>query len=263
LINYLIIGGRSYLASEFKRYLNEKEISFHSLNQESSNNYSETNLRDVLRDKKPENIIDFKFPLVSSNDKDFEKINIKTALNPQINLINSLKNIQIQPKKLILVSSEKVKEQNSIYSKLKKDQENLYKKNITQNKKLQIIRLDSVFGPGDESKYRLIPYFFNKIIKQNKIDINIDPNMYGKFIYIEDALNRIHGAFKDLDSNNLIFKTTFIHLIMAFSYILKNIHNFENTVVCNGEVINCTNEIQDEKFFNYLVKTTEWYWDNF
>ena len=107
MINYLIIGGRSYLASEFKRYLIEKKISFHSLNQENSNNYSENNLSDTLEDKKPENIIDFKFPLVSSNDKDFENINIKTALNPQINLINSLKNVETQPKKLILVSSEK------------------------------------------------------------------------------------------------------------------------------------------------------------
>lgn len=262
MINYLIIGGRSYLASEFKRYLIEKKISFHSLNQENSNNYSENNLSDTLEDKKPENIIDFKFPLVSSNDKDFENINIKTALNPQINLINSLKNVETQPKKLILVSSEKVNEQNSIYSKLKKDQENLYKKNITQNEKLEIIRLDSVFGPRDKSKYRLIPYFFNQI-KKNKIDINIDPNAYGKFIYIDDALNRIYNVSKDLDSNNLIFKTTFINLIMAFSYILKNIYNFENTVTCNGEVMKCTNEIQDEKFFNYLVKTTEWYRDNF
>ena len=70
----LILGGRSFLASQFKKYLNKNNEKFISVDETVSNNYSLSFLDNILKKEKPSVILDFKFPLVSSNDKDYKHI---------------------------------------------------------------------------------------------------------------------------------------------------------------------------------------------
>ena len=101
----LILGGRSFLASQFKKYLNKNNEKFISVDETVSNNYSLSFLDNILKKEKPSVILDFKFPLVSSNDKDYKHIDEDSFFRAQKNLLLALENTRLNLDKLILISS--------------------------------------------------------------------------------------------------------------------------------------------------------------
>jgi len=256
-----IIGGRSFLGKEFSKYLHKKNFDFFSINENNSENYSIKKIKYYLEKENPSIIVDFKFPIVSANDEDFSKINDRNFFTPQNNLFSAINSSNVIIEKFILISSTKASSNENLYSTFKKRQEDMYKKYIEKNK-LLILRLDSVFGPGDLSKTRLIPYYFRNILKNRSIEFNFSKNDEAKFIYIMDVLDNIYCEINSKKSTRKSHKINFINLIKSLNFIMKENHNLIPNVLNKNVELNCINMINNDNFYHNFEKTAFWYKKN-
>lgn len=256
-----IIGGRSFLGNEFSKYLDKKKLSYFSINENNSDNYSISKIKYHLHKEKPSIIVDFKFPVVSSNDDDFRKIKEKKFFTPQNNLFEAINSNNLIIEKFILISSIKASSSETIYSIFKKKQEDLYENYIDKNK-LSIIRVDSVFGPGDLSETRLIPNYFRNVLKNYPIKYNFNKNDLSKFIYILDALEDIYFEINSEKVSLKSHKISFINLIKSLNFIMKKNHYLKPSVLNNNVKLDSKNMIKNEYFFKNLENTASWYKKN-
>ncbi|MAH99322.1 MAG: hypothetical protein CMA12_08340 [Euryarchaeota archaeon] len=256
----LILGARSYLGSEFCKFLSKLNIDLISVTEENHDGYTFNNLKKVFETEQPNIIVDFKFPKVSSNDDDYVNINKNELFLPQENLFNVLTNLDYEFKKIVLISSQQVDQEKSIYAILKKQQEDIYKKNFKSDNKLNIFRLTTTYGPRDLSDSRLIPHFFREIITNKFIELNITNKEFGEYIFIDDAMNYIWDICqnKSIDQQN-IMKIRYKDLITTFMFILNSKHNFSPKVIWNGQEIQGKNCIQNIDHFKNINNTVEWY----
>ena len=256
----LILGGRSFLASQFKKYLNKNNENFISVDETVSNNYSLTFLESILKKEKPSIILDFKFPLVSSNDKDYKHIDEDSFFHTQKNLLFAVENTRLNLDKLILISSSKAQNGKNLYSTFKRKQEILYE-TFFEKDDLKILRLDSVFGPGDLSNTRLIPFYFRNVIDNKTLNFNFEPNDISRFIFIDDALNYIYNELKNKTVKNMTTEISFIDLIQTFNFIFEKNYNFFPNIMNNNEKLGSLKMTKDQYFYNNLEKTVSWYFD--
>ena len=105
---YLILGGRSYLAQEFVNFLTNNKVESISIDGLNSKNYSTSGLKNFLDKVYNPVIVDFKFPIVSSKNSDFDGLSIDDVLKPQLNLIQLLNEYEYSLQSLILISTSKV-----------------------------------------------------------------------------------------------------------------------------------------------------------
>ena len=261
-MNYLILGGNSYLGKSFEKYLNNNNISSISLYTKNSNNYSEKKIAEVLKKYSPKQIIDFKFPIVSSDDNLFMNIIENEFFNAQLNLISTLNNFEYDFDNIYVISSENIKRSKTKYTTYKKKQEKIYKEKLDRKNKLSFIRLHSVFGPGDLSPYRIIPSFFKQVFNNKEAIFNINSNKLGYFNYIDETNKYILDFTKGIDRKSKFYKCTYKLLIQTLSSILVNEFQFKHKVVWNGKLLLNKKEIGNKEFYNYLIETTDWYYKN-
>ena len=253
-----IIGGRSFLGSEFTKYLHKKKFEIFSLNENNSENYSINKIKYYLEKENPSIIVDFKFPIVSAKNEDFRKINEGNFFTPQNNLFSAINSSNVTIKKFILISSTKASSNDNLYSTFKKRQEEMYKKYIEMNK-LSILRLDSVFGPGDLSKTRLIPYYFRNVLKNRLLKFNFSKNDEAKFIYITDVLENIYNEINSKKSTRKSYKINFVNLIKSLNFIIKENHNLIPNVLNKNVELDCINMINNDDFYHNFETTALWY----
>lgn len=254
---YLIFGGRSYLGSEFKKYLDKNNIINQAIESNNSENYSYSKILEILHIYEPTKIVDFKFIKVSSNDSDFKNLKEKDIFQPQKNLIQSINESEINLSHLVYIST--AGPNLNIYTSLKRKQEKIYKKYLDNNEILSILKLNTVFGPGDINKTRLIPLFFSKILDDRCIELNIHSNKNGNFIFINDAMEEIFNFSENLAFETHVFTIKYKKLIQTVSYITKILFDFDHKVIWNDRELPSLNVIENDKLFDYLYTTTEWY----
>ena len=259
-MNYLILGGNSYLGSSFEKYLNNNNISSISLHTKNSNNYSEKKIAEVLNKYSPKRIIDFKFPIVSSDDNLFMNIIENEFFNAQLNLISTLNILEYDFDNMYVISSANINRSKTKYTMYKKKQENIYKEELHRKNKLSFIRLHSVFGPGDLSPYRIIPIFFKQVLHNKEAIFNINSNKVGYFNYIDETNKYILDFTKGIDRKRKFYKCTYKLLIQTLSAILINEFEFKHKVVWNSNLLLNKKEIENKEFYNYLIETTNWYY---
>jgi nucleoside-diphosphate-sugar epimerase len=262
LSKYLILGGRSYLAQEFVNLLTKNKIESISIDSLNSKNYSTSKLKNFLDKVYAPVIVDFKFPIVSSNNSDFDSLTIDDVLKPQLNLIQLLNEYGYSIQSLFLISTSKVYDTADRYSELKFEQENLYKDKLNKKIELQIIRLNSVIGPRDKNNKRLVPFFYKSILIDGYVNLNIHSDDKKQFIYVEDAVSNIYLISQSIKPDNYLIHLTYSELISTLSYILVSEFNHEHQVCINGLEIKCKNMVRDKTLYNRLVKTTNWYVSN-
>lgn len=259
----LILGARSYLGSEFCKFLSKLNIDFIPITGDNHSSYTFKNLKKVLQTEQPNIIVDFKFPKVSSNDNDYVNLNINELFLPQENLFNVLTNLDYKFKKIILISSQNVDQVKSTYSMLKKQQEDLYKKKFENDNKLKIFRLRTIFGPGDLSESRLIPHFFREVLTNKFIELRITDKEFGEYIFIDDAMNYIWDICQNKSINlQNIMKIRYKDLITTFMFVLNIKYQFLPKVTWNGQEIQNKNCIQNTYHFKNINTTVEWYLEN-
>ena len=142
---------------------------------------------------------------------------------------------------------------------MKRKQEKIYKKYLDNNEILSILKLNTVFGPGDKNKTRLIPFFFSKILNDRCIELNIHSNKNGNFIFINDAIEEIFNFSENLAFEADVFTVNYKKLIQTVSYITKTLFDFDHKVIWNDRELPSLNVIENDKLFDYLYTTTEWY----
>ncbi len=254
---YLIFGSRSYLGSQFKKYLDEKNIVNYAIDANNSDNYSASNIVKILNSYEPTKIVDFKFLKVSSNDNDFIHFKEKDFFQPQMNLIQSINETNIRLNKLLYIST--AGSNTNLYTNLKRKQEKIYKKHLKNNKVLSILKLNTVFGPGDKSKTRLIPTFFYKILKDKYVELNINSNKNGDFIYIKNTMDKVYNCTLNIDLEIDIFRIKYKNLVQTLSYIIKSVFNYDHKILWNDKELNPIKVIENDKFYKNLIKTADWY----
>ena len=261
-MNYLILGGSSYLGSSFQKYLSNKNISSISLSTKNSKNYSEKKIAQVLSKYSPKRIVDFKFPIVSSDDNLFKDIVENEFFSAQLKLINTLNSLEYDFNNIYVISSENINRSKTKYTTYKKKQEKIYKEKLDRKDKLRIIRLHSVFGPGDLSRYRIIPNFFRQVFDSKEVIFNINSNKLGYFNYIDETNKYIFDVTEGIDTKRKFYKCTYNLLIQTLSSILINEFEFKHKVLWNSKPLINKREIENKEFYNYLVETTNWYFKN-
>ena len=261
-MKHLILGGRSYLATKYAKYLSLNNEDTFVLSEVNSNFYSKTSLLKKIEKTKPNIIYDFKFPMVTSDDKKFTKINNSNILNVQRELIEILNNLTSNKSKIIVISSKNVNKVNNLYSQYKKNQENIYKTNLDRKNNLTILRSPSVLGEGDLSENRLTPYFFRNIFQKSEVNLSINSNRVGEFIFINNFCKNLFDLTKNQQTVLDIIKIKYKDLILMYSSILKFELNFNHVVFWNGKKLEIEKDILDQDYIVDLRKLTNWYFTN-
>ena len=130
-----IWGGRSYVGKYFSQYLKKKNNKVIAVNEENSNVYATNLLKEVINNENPQKIVDFKFPIVSSNNDAFNNIDLENILNTQERLIESLNQLPDNNSDLYLISTLNISKRENIYTKYKKKQENKKKNKLSEKNK--------------------------------------------------------------------------------------------------------------------------------
>jgi hypothetical protein len=261
-MKYLILGGRSFLGRSFYYFLKKNRIHAKLLHEENSNFYSPISLKNIIKKERPQKIVDFKFPIVSSNDEDFKNIDLKAFSNTQEALIESLNQLPEISTELFLVSSINIKNRKNIYTKNKKKQEDYYKKYLPENNKFKIIRLENVLGQGDLNTYRLVPFFFTKVFQNESFSLNIDSNKKGLYIFIDDCNKYLYNTSINKSYRKNIFNITYKELIFRLSSILEFEFEVNHKILWNGKKIINNKIDQRAKFNQNLIELTGWYLKN-
>ena len=259
---YLILGGRSYLAQEFINFLTNNKAESISIDALNSKNYSTSGLKNFFDRVYNPVVVDFKFPIVSSKNSDFDSLSIDDIFQPQLNLIQLLNEYEYPLQSLLLISTSKVFDTTDRYSELKLEQENLYKDKLDKKIELQIIRLNSVIGPRDKSKKRLIPFFYKSVLIDGYVNLNIHSDNKKQFIYVDDAVSDIYLISRSIKPDNYLINLSYYELISTLSYILGSEFNHEHKVSINGLEIKSKNMVRQNTLYERLVKITNWYVSN-
>lgn len=259
---YLILGGRSYLAQEFVNFLTNNKVESISIDGLNSKNYSTAGLKNFLDRVNNPVIVDFKFPIVSSKNSDFDSLSIDDVLKPQLNLIQLLNEYEYSLHSLFLISTSKVFDTTDRYSELKLEQENLYKDKLDKKIEFQIIRLNSVIGPRDKNKKRLLPFFYKSVLFDGYVNLNIHSDNKNEFLYIDDAVSDIYLISRSKKPDNYLIHLRYSELISTLSYILVTEFNHEHKVSINGLEIKSKNMVYDKTLYDRLVTITNWYLSN-
>ena len=261
-MKYLILGGRSYLGRSFSEFLKKNKHQVITLNEANSSNYSNNVLKEVLKKENPQKIVDFKFPIVSSNDEDFNNINLDEITSTQKRLIEALDQSPDNTSDLYLISTLNINKRKNIYTKYKKKQEDYYKTKLPRKNKLKILRLENVLGQGDINTNRLVPYFFSKVFANKLLNLNINSRKKGEYIFIEDCNKYIFNTSLDKTYKKNAFSTTYKNLIFRLSSILEYEYNFYHDVFWNNQKIINKKVNKTDKTNQNLIKLTNWYIEN-
>ncbi len=258
---FLILGGRSYLGNQFKKFLDKNFESNFVLTDINTDRYSRSNIQKMINEFKPEKLIDFKFPKVSSNDKDFPTIKNKdNFFKPQNNLIKVVNEIKTPVEKILLISTAGNRQ--NLYTQLKREQEVLYKNKLINKSILSVLRLNTVFGPGDLNFSRIIPFYFQSILQSKKVEFKINGNKKGKFIFIDDAMNLIHKESNSLTFDDRSFVVSYKYLIETLMHVVCNDFNYIHKVSWNNSTLVPNIRFKNEIITNNLRTTADWYFKN-
>ncbi len=258
-MKYLLLGSRSFLGASYSKYLSEKKIQVLSLSQINSQNYSKNFIEKSIDSFKPSKIYDFRFPLVSSNDELYKKINTKDFFKTQIEFIDVINNLSKNVPEIYLISSSNITKKKNVYTSLKKKQEDIYKKNLLNNKKLRILRLNAVLGEGDLNVNRLIPYFFKSIFVHNYVNLEINSNSIGNFSFVGDTNEYLYSHTVNKQKN---FKVKYKILIYTLSDILKSKYKLYHQVDWNKKDLLSNSLNKSDTFYANLENMTDWYYQN-
>lgn len=261
-MKYLILGSRSYLGNSFSHYLEDNMIHSLNLNEINSNFYSTNILKNFILEYNPHKIVDFKFPIVTSNDDDFKEIDLKNLLKTQENFIEAINSIPTNKSDIYLISSANIYSRKNIYTTYKKNQEDYYKQFLYKKNKLNIIRLENVLGQGDTNKNRLVPYFFCKVLEDRQIKIEIHPRKKGKYQFLEESNKYILNYTLNQKSMKKEFSITYKDLINRFSSILIYEFDYYHKVFWNNKILIAKHLDKRDKTNQYLIKVTSWYLNN-
>lgn len=261
-MKYLILGGRSYLGKSFSQYLKKNNNQVIALNEENSNFYSTNLLKEVINNENPQKIVDFKFPIVSSNNDAFNNIDLENILNTQERLIESLNQLPDNNSDLYLISTLNISKRENIYTQYKKKQEEYYKNHLSEKNKFKILRLETVLGEGDVSTNRLVPYFFSKVFENKKLNLNINSRRKGEYIFIKECNNFIFNSSIDKTYKKNAFTLTYKNLIFRLSSILEYEYNFYHKVFWNNQKIITKEVDKTDKTNQSLIELTNWYIKN-
>ena len=261
-MKYLILGGRSYLGRSFTEFLKKNNHQVMTLNEENSNFYSTNVLEQLLKKENPQKIIDFKFPVVSSNDDDFNHIDLNKIISPQKRLINTLDKLPENNSDIYLISTLNINKRKNLYTKYKKKQEEFYKDNLSKKNKLTILRLENVLGQGDINTNRLVPYFFSKVFENQPSNLSVNSRKKGEYIFIEDCNKYIFNSSLNESYKKNAFGTTYKNLIFKLSSILEYEYNFYHGVSWNNQKIVNKKINNKDKTNQNLIELTNWYIKN-
>ena len=261
-MKYLILGSRSFLGSSFTRYLNEKNINVLSMSSENSKNYSRITIENKIKTYKPNKIFDFRFPLVSSNDELFKQVDINQFFKNQLEFIKIINKLDEEIPDIFLISSTNIKRKKNLYTSYKKEQEDVYKKNILNKGTVKIMRLDSVLGEGDTNTNRLVPYFYKSIFTKKYVNFNINSNSIGRFSFINDINEYLYQQSSNKKINNNQFKVKYKILIHTLSTILSEKYIFNHRVDWNNKNLSSDLLSKENKYYDKLENMTDWYFKN-
>lgn len=255
----LLTGASSFLGSSFSNYLLDKNIQHIKLSSTiNQNSYTLNSLKKLFEKNRISKVIDFYFPKVSSVNSDLRNINFDFTLQENlIYLFNERKDF-----KTFLIST--TKKDNSIYSQKKKEQENLYIRNIPKEY-LEIFYTKNIFGPGDVNLSRLIPFFFKSIIKNNKVKFYSDGSAIKEFIYVDEFNNSLLNQLNDIQfatSENLEIKVS--SFISLFSHDILTRYNIDHEIKWKNDKKNIYFDLNNyTKNYHQISKTTDWYINEF
>lgn len=255
----LLTGASSFLGSSFANFLLNENIQHVKISSTINNNaYSLNNLKKIFEKYNIRKVIDFYFPKVSSLNSDLINVNFDFTLQENlIHLFNERKNF-----KTFFIST--LKKDNSIYSLKKMEQENLYKINLPKDN-LEIFYAKNIFGPGDFNLSRLIPFFFNSILKNKKVNFYSDGSAIRNFMYIDEFNNTLYNQLNDskiFNSENLEIKVS--SFISLFSHDVLTRYNIEHEIHWKNNIKNLHFELNNyKKNYHQISKTTDWYISEF
>lgn len=259
----LILGSDSFLGNSFANFLSTKDVEVLRASSANSNDYELQRLEAVISENNPLYILDYQFKLVSSKNEDYviyEKQNFFKAQNNLISILNKTKETN---KKVYLISTKYVENNNSTYSNLKREQENIYKSHLNKNISFEILRINSIFGQGDKNLNRALPHFFYSIFNNRKAVFESTGNQKTNFSFVEEANRFVYKKAiqnKNVKLNN--FVCTYYELINYISQIILENFAYEHSVEWAEEKkedfkLDVSNE--DSK---NIHKTINWYFEN-
>ena len=261
-MNIVIFGGGSFLGSSFLNYLkinNEHSVlNISSLKQKNA--YSIENLTNLLSKYKPDVIIDYKFLDVGASDDFYKDLSYEYIFSPQLNLINVLEKLKINPK-LFIISTNLIdrKTIKNNYIELKKKHEDLYK-STKKLKNINILRFDSILGYGDFNDNRLIPFFFKKISKNQFVEFKSSGEEHMKISLVNDL--NIY-LYEKLNNNSFFLESykvmpfeiiNYISDILISKYSLKVKTSWDDKFVDDFSLDNKKLEDQLEQITNSYLK---------
>lgn len=186
----LVLGHSSFIASHFIKLFSKRQILIWPKKKFNNLDYKET-IRFIKKNK-----ISIVINFISDNNNDINNYNLVDSFNSNSLLNLLLLEIILKEDlgiKLILFSSFEVKKINkkgfSVYGINKKYIENIIDY-VPDNKKkfIKLVKINSVFGPGDKNFQRLIPFLISSIILKKKFISKVD---YKYLIRVDHLCNSL------------------------------------------------------------------------
>lgn len=225
-MNILILGKNSFLFLNLIRHLEQKNNLFF-VNEKS---FFSQNFKEKLIVKTNNLKIDCVINFISDNDNDFKNKNFLKSFSSNVFINLCIIELLISNRincNLILFSSYEIYKTKSmsIYSLNKLYLEYLFKiaNNNFKEKKIKLVRLNSVIGPYDKNQERLVPSTLHNL-KINKKLKNL--NKYHNFVLINELVEKfIPFIFNNKKILVLQGKKININTILKY---LQNIHLKKN-----------------------------------
>ena len=213
--NILIIGYKSFLSKNFVERFNHKfKFFFYKKYFKKDDKNFSTHLEKIIKKKKINLILNF----AANNDnslkhEDFEKI-LESNFYLPLSLIKIASKYKIM---LFLFLSKDMKKDHrfkNFYS-LSKEMLRTFIANRNFSFKLRIINIDSLYGPYDLNKKRILPSLFNNVYNNKQLKINL--NQYKNFTFVGDLIKVIYilifkkkyFIYKDVKSQKINIKSVF------------------------------------------------------
>ena len=241
--NILIIGYKSFLSKNFVERFNHKlKFFFYKKYFKKDDKNFSTHLEKIIKKKKINLILNF----AANNDNslkhgDFEKI-LESNFYLPLSLIKIASKYKIM---LFLFLSKDMKKDHrfkNFYS-LSKEMLRTFIANRNFSFKLRIINIDSLYGPYDLNKKRILPSLFNNIYNNKQLKINL--HQYKNFTFVGDLIKVIYILI--FKKKNFIYKdvkSQKINIKSVFQLIKKN---------------KLSKIIKKDSKYRALFLTSEWY----
>lgn len=245
----LILGHNSFIGLHFIKLFSKKQILIWP-----KKKFNKINYKDLVRFIKKNNVFSI-VNFISDNNNKTDNYDLIDSFNSN-SLINLfLLEIILKEKldiKLMLFSSfeaNKIKKKEvSIYGINKNYIENII--NFMPNKKkkfIKLVKINSVFGPGDKNLQRIIPFLISNIILNKKFTLKVDYkylirvdhlcNSLFKFLYNEKRVLILKGKRYKIShlykkfiqfSKNYTFKRNKNFLYETYEWYNKNLKAISN-----------------------------------